>query len=85
MVFGIGQLVVAVDDATVGVEQVVVVVASDDASAIVAISTCLVAVAFLSFSCSNLTCMAFAFARAARTITWHPLSVHALQIGSTTV
>ena len=63
MVFGIGMLVVAVDGATVGEAEVVVDVASDDASAKTATSTCLVDDVSLAFSCSNLTCMAFAFAR----------------------
>jgi hypothetical protein len=31
-----------------------------------------------------MACMAFAFARAERTVTRQPLSMHALQIGSTT-
>jgi hypothetical protein len=38
----------------------------------------------LVFSCSNLASIAYAFARAALTIMWKPLSVHAFQIGSTT-
>jgi len=38
----------------------------------------------LAFSCSNLACIASAFARATRIRMWQPLSVHALEIGSTT-
>ena len=56
----------------------VVVLASDDASVEAATSACLDVAPSLAFSCSNLACMAFAFARAARTITWQPLSVHDL-------
>ena len=75
---------VAVDGATFGVSDVVVVVASDVASVEAAASTPLAVAASLAFSCSNLACMAFEFARAQRTITWQPLSMHALQIESTT-
>ena len=84
LVFGIGLLAIAVDGAIVGDAEVFEVVASDDASAKATTSTCLTVVASLAFSCPNLACMVFAFARAAHTITWQPLSVHALQIGSTT-
>ena len=74
---------VAVDGATYGFADVAVVVASDVASVEAAASTSLAGAASLAFSCSSLSCMAVAFARAERTIPWQPLPMHALQIGST--
>ena len=75
---------VAVDGATHGVADVVGV-ASDVAIDEAATSASLVVAASLAFSSSNLACMTFPFARAERTIiTWQPLSMLALQIGSTT-
>ena len=79
MVFGS----LAVDGATSGVVDVAVDVASDVATDEAAASTSLDVAASLALSCSNMACMSFAFARAERTTTWQPLSMHALQTGST--